>query len=79
MPNIMLTAQFQNAEFASREREQGLVHLRSLGTLVPEPAILTAEHAPNLIASIASSSVYTDEFLRRGRGFAHRRPLGCRL
>ena len=33
-----------------------------MGTLVPEPAILTAEHAPNLIASIASSSVYTDEF-----------------
>ena len=62
MPNIMLTAQFQNAEFASREREQGLEHLRSLGTLIPEPAVLTAEHAPDLIASIASSSVYTDEF-----------------
>ena len=62
MPNIMLTAQFQNAEFASSEREQGLEKLRSLGTLIPEPAVLTAEHAPDLIASIASSSVYTDEF-----------------
>ena len=62
MPNIMLTAQFQNAEFASSEREQGLEKLRSLGTIIPEPAVLTAEHAPDLIASIASSSVYTDEF-----------------
>ena len=62
MPNIMITAQFRNAEFASSEREQGLKKLRSLGTLIPEPAVLTAEHAPDLIASIASSSVYTDEF-----------------
>lgn len=62
MPNIMLSAQFQNAAFASSEREQGLKHLCSLGTLIPEPAVLTAEHAPDLIASIASSSVYTDEF-----------------
>ena len=62
MPNIMLTAQFRNAEFASSEREQGLEKLRSLGTIIPEPAVLTAEHAPDLIASIASSSVYTDEF-----------------
>ncbi len=62
MPNIMLTSQFQNAEFASSAREQGLEKLRSLGTLIPEPAVLTAEHAPDLIASIASSSVYTDEF-----------------
>ena len=62
MNKIMLTSQFSNSEFASSEREQGLQHLRSLGELVDEPSVLTPEHAPGLIASIASSSVYTDEF-----------------
>ena len=62
MPKIMLTAAFANPEFASSDREKGLDHLRSLGELVDEPAILTPEHAPDLIASIAASSVYTDEF-----------------
>ena len=62
MPKIMLTAAFANPEFASSDREKGLEHLRSLGELVDEPAILTADHAPDLIASIAASSVYTDEF-----------------
>ena len=62
MNKIMLTSQFSNSEFASPEREQGLQHLRSLGELVDEPSVLTPEHAPGLIASIASSSVYTDEF-----------------
>ena len=41
---IMLTAQFSNNEFASPEREQGLDHLRTLGTLIDEPAVLGAEH-----------------------------------
>ena len=63
MPSkIMLTAQFKNDEFASVERQQGLDHLKSLGVLVDEPKVLDAEHAPDLIASIASSSLYTDEF-----------------
>ena len=61
-PQIMLTAQFRNDEFASAERQQGLAHLRQLGELVDEPDVLGPEHAPNLIASIASSSLYTDEF-----------------
>ncbi|MEE2992318.1 MAG: NAD(P)-dependent oxidoreductase [Gemmatimonadota bacterium] len=59
---IMLTSQFSNNEFASPEREQGLDHLRTLGTLIDEPAVLGAEHATDLIASIASSSLYTDAF-----------------
>ena len=59
---IMLTVQFSNNEFASPEREQGLDHLRTLGTLIDEPAVLGAEHTPGLIASIASSSLYTDAF-----------------
>ena len=46
----MLTAAFANPEFASSDREKGLEHLRSLGELVDEPAILTADHAPDLIA-----------------------------
>lgn len=61
-PKIMLTAQFKNAEFASTHREQGLAHLRTLGELVDEPKVLGPEHAPGLVASIASSSLYTDEF-----------------
>jgi len=62
MPKIMLTTAFANDDYASDEREQGLAHLRTLGELVDEPAILGPEHAPDLIASIASSSLYTDEF-----------------
>lgn len=61
-PKIMLTAQFRNEEFASREREEGLKKLKQLGELVDEPKVLGPEHAPDLIASIASSSLYTDEF-----------------
>lgn len=61
-PKIMLTAQFRNDEFASVERQQGLDHLRTLGELVDEPAVLGPEHAPGLVASIASSSLYTDAF-----------------
>ena len=62
MPKIMLTAAFSNDDYASKEREAGLAHLRTMGELVDEPAVLTPEHAPELIASIASSSLYTDEF-----------------
>ena len=58
----MLTTAFANDDYASDEREQGLAHLRTQGELVDEPAILGPEHAPDLIASIASSSLYTDEF-----------------
>jgi D-3-phosphoglycerate dehydrogenase len=59
---IMLTAQFNNAEFASPQRSQGLERLKQFGELVDEPKIVGAEHAPGLVASIASSSLYTDEF-----------------
>ena len=59
---IMLTDQFSNDEFASSEREQGLAHLRTLGDLVDEPEVLGPEHARGLVASIASSSLYTDAF-----------------
>ncbi len=61
-PKIMLTAQFKNAEFASAQRQQGIAHLQSLGELVDEPKVLGPEHAAGLVASIASSSLYTDEF-----------------
>jgi phosphoglycerate dehydrogenase-like enzyme len=66
-PKIMLTAQFKNAEFASPQREQGLAQLRRLGELVDEPKVVGAEHAPGLVASIASSSLYTDEFYAAAR------------
>ena len=46
----MLTTAFANDDYASDEREQGLAHLRTLGELVDEPAILGHEHAPDLIA-----------------------------
>ncbi len=59
---IMLTAQFRNDEFASEERQRGLAHLSTLGELMDEPKTLGAEHAPGVIASIASSSYYSDEF-----------------
>ena len=62
MSKIMLTAAFANSEFASSDRDRGLDHLRTMGKLVDEPAVVTPEHAPDLIASIAASSVYTDEF-----------------
>jgi lactate dehydrogenase-like 2-hydroxyacid dehydrogenase len=58
----MLTTQFKNDEFASAERRQGLEQLKRLGELVDEPKVLGPEHAPGLVASIASSSLYTDEF-----------------
>lgn len=62
-PKIMLTAQFRNDEFASAERQQGVDHSPSNpGQLVDEPAVLGPEHAPGLVASIASSSLYTDAF-----------------
>lgn len=61
-PKIMLTSQFKNDEFASPQRQQGLEQLKRLGELVDEPKTLGPEHAPGLVASIASSSLYTDEF-----------------
>lgn len=61
-PKIMLTAQFRNEEFASTQRQRGLDELNRLGEFVDEPKVLGPEHAPGLVASIASSSLYTDEF-----------------
>ena len=59
---IMLTYQFENDEFASDQRREGIEHLKTLGELIDEPKVVTAEHAPGLVASIASSSIYTEEF-----------------
>ena len=58
----MLMKQFRNKEFASAHRQERLESLRTLGEPVDEPDVLGPEHAPGLVASIASSSVYTDEF-----------------
>ena len=79
MPNIMLTAQFRNAEFASSEREQGLEKLRSLGTIIPEPSRphRRTRSRPNRLHR-QFIGLY-GRILRSGRGFAHRRPLGRRL
>jgi D-3-phosphoglycerate dehydrogenase len=63
MPSrILLTHQFKNEEFASSERTDGIRRLAQFADLVDEPKVVTAEHAENTVASIASSSVYTDEF-----------------
>lgn len=58
----MLMKQFRNKEFASAHRRERLESLRTMGEPVDEPDVLGPEHAPGLVASIASSSVYTDEF-----------------
>lgn len=63
MPHkILLTSQFKNDEFASEERQKGLAYLSTLGQLVDEPETLGRDDAKGVIASIASSSYYSDEF-----------------
>ncbi len=59
---ILITAQFRNDEFASSERDQGMEHLAQYGELVEEKEVLNAADAEGVIASAASSSLYTDEF-----------------
>jgi lactate dehydrogenase-like 2-hydroxyacid dehydrogenase len=61
-PKIFVTTQFKNPRFASEARRRGLEALSRLGELVDEPPELTAQHAQGVIASIASSSLYTDPF-----------------
>jgi len=59
---ILVTAQFYNNEFASKERKQGIEHLSRHGELVLEKEELHAEDAQSVVASVASSSLYTDAF-----------------
>ncbi len=59
---ILITAQFHNDEFASSERQQGMEQLAQYGELVPEKEVLNAEDAEGVVASVASSSLYTDAF-----------------
>ena len=59
---ILVTAQFYNDEFASKERQQGIENLSRHGELVLEKEELHAEDARNVVASVASSSLYTDAF-----------------
>ncbi|MGB0604909.1 MAG: NAD(P)-dependent oxidoreductase [Candidatus Latescibacterota bacterium] len=59
---ILVTAQFYNDEFASDERQQGMEHLSKYGELVLEKEELHAEDAQGVVASVASSSLYTDAF-----------------
>ncbi|MFT5087439.1 MAG: D-3-phosphoglycerate dehydrogenase [Candidatus Latescibacterota bacterium] len=59
---ILITAQFRNDEFASSEREAGMKQLAQYGDLVDEPEVLNAADAEGIVASAASSSLYTDEF-----------------
>ncbi len=59
---ILITAQFRNDEFASAEREKGMQQLAQYGDLVDEPEVLHATDAAGIVASVASSSLYTDEF-----------------
>jgi D-3-phosphoglycerate dehydrogenase len=59
---ILLTHQFKNDAFASPERSEGLRRLAQFGELEDEAPVLTAEHAENTVATIASSVPYTDEF-----------------
>ena len=59
---ILVTAQFYNDEFASAERQQGMENLSKYGELVLEKEELHAEDAQGVVASVASSSLYTDAF-----------------
>ncbi len=59
---ILVTAQFYNDEFASSEREQGMEQLAQYGQLVRDKDVLEAEDAAGVVASVASSSLYTDAF-----------------
>ncbi len=59
---ILVTAQFYNDEFASKERQQGIEDLSQYGELVLEKEELHAEDAQSVVASVASSSLYTDAF-----------------
>ncbi len=59
---ILVTAQFYNDEFASDERQQGMEHLSKYGELVLEKEELHAEDGQGVVASVASSSLYTDAF-----------------
>jgi D-3-phosphoglycerate dehydrogenase len=61
-PKILITAQFRNDEFASTERTQGMQQLAQYGDLIDEPEVLNADDAEGIVASVASSSLYTDEF-----------------
>ena len=65
MPKIFCTPQFLNKEFASNERSEGLKQLSTYGELIDEPAVLEANHAEDVVASVASSSLYTDEFYEK--------------
>ena len=59
---ILVTAQFYNDEFASKERQQGIEDLSQYGELVLEKEELHSEDAQSVVASVASSSLYTDAF-----------------
>jgi D-3-phosphoglycerate dehydrogenase len=62
MAKIFVASLFDNPQFRSPRRAELMAKLGTLGELVPEPASLGASDAPGMVASIASSSLYTDEF-----------------
>ena len=59
---IYVTRQLRNPEFASAARSAGLEHLATLAAVEDQPAELTAEHAPGVVAVIADSAPFRDDF-----------------
>ena len=63
MGRIFLADILRDQEFAGEARARLLARLGNSGELVPEPeGVVTAADADDTVASIASSSLYTDEF-----------------
>ena len=62
MSKIFISTIMKNPDFVSNARSSGLEALTSYGELMDEPPRLTAAEADGVVASIAGSSPYTDEF-----------------
>ena len=59
---IYVTRQLHNPEFASAARSAGLRHLATLARVEEQPAELTAAHAAGVVAVIADSAPFRDDF-----------------
>ena len=62
MAKLYISTIMKNPDFVSDARSTGLESLKQFGELVDEPSHLDASHAEGVVASIAGSSPYTDEF-----------------
>ena len=64
---IYVARQLYNPEFASAARSAGLAQLATLARVEEQPRTLTAEHAGGVVAVIADSAPFRDDFYAAAR------------